>query len=47
MFCYPQEYKLGIYEMKKGDILEIDNLDELITLDKKYQIYRNVGGNEA
>lgn len=47
MFCYPQEYKLGIYEMQKGDILEIDNLDELITLDKKYQIYRNVGGNEA
>lgn len=41
MFCYPSEYKLGIYKMQKGDILEIDNLDELITLDKKYQIYRS------
>ena len=28
MFCYPQEYKLGIMEMKRGDIVEIDNLEE-------------------
>ncbi len=43
MFCYPQEYRLGIYEMQKGDILEIDNLDELIALDKEYQKYQNKG----
>lgn len=26
MFCYPEEYRLGIYPMKKDDIIEIDNL---------------------
>lgn len=36
LFCYPNEYQLGIYEMKKEDIIEIDNLSELISLDKSY-----------
>lgn len=39
MFCYPSEYSLGIKEMKKGDIVEIDNLSELIELDPSYQEY--------
>lgn len=39
MFCYPDEYKLGIYPMKKADVLEIDDLSELISLDKSYEIY--------
>lgn len=39
MFCYPGEYHLGIYPMKKDDIIEIDNLSELATLDSSYQQY--------
>ena len=40
LFCYPQEYKLGIRPMNAGDIIEVDNLDELIALDNSYAKYR-------
>lgn len=40
MFCYPQEYKLGIRPMNAGDIIEVDNLEELIALDNRYTKYR-------
>ena len=40
MFCYPQEYKLGIRPMNAGDIIEVDNLDELIALDNSYAKYK-------
>lgn len=36
MFCYPEEYDLGIKKMKRGDVIEIDNIDELINIDKSY-----------
>lgn len=36
MFCYPQEYTLGIRKMNAGDIIEVDSLDELAKLDKSY-----------
>lgn len=39
MFCYPNEYQLGIFEMKKGDIVEVDNLEELVELDSNYKKY--------
>lgn len=39
MFCYPNEYRLGIRPMDKGDIIEVDNLDELIALDGSYEKY--------
>lgn len=39
MFCYPEEYKLGIKPMKEGDIVEIDNLSELAQLDENYKKY--------
>lgn len=39
MFCYPDEYKLGIYPISKKDIVEIDNLQELAALDKNYKKY--------
>lgn len=39
MFCYPQEYQLGIRKMAKGDIVEIDNLSELAELDDSYRKY--------
>lgn len=44
MFCYPEEYQLGIREMKRDDIIEVDNLNELAMLDKSYKKYLN-GGN--
>lgn len=37
MFCYPNEYKLGVYPMNKEDIVEVDNFDELIALDPSYK----------
>lgn len=43
MFCYPQEYELGIMEMKSGDIVEIDNLEELAAIDKTYEKYVSGG----
>ena len=39
MFCYPEEYRLGIFEMKKGDVVEVDSLKELAMLDKGYEKY--------
>lgn len=39
MFCYPEEYRLGIREMKASDVIEIDNLEELAALDKSYEKY--------
>ena len=39
LFCHPEEYKLGILPMQKGDLLEIDDLSELIAMDGSYGIY--------
>lgn len=39
LFCYPNEYKISIKEMKKNDVIEVDSIYELIKLDKSYQIY--------
>ena len=39
MFCYPEEYQLGIRPMNKDDIIEVDNLSELIALDVSYKKY--------
>ena len=39
MFCYPDEYQLSIYEMQKGDIIEIDDLQELAEIDSSYKKY--------
>lgn len=36
LFCYPDEYELGIYKMNTSDIIEIDSYDELISLDNTY-----------
>lgn len=40
MFRHFKEYKLGIRPMKKDDIVEIDDLDELIRVDDSYGKYR-------
>ena len=36
MFCYPSEYTLGIMEMKKNDVIEIDSIEELKIIDNNY-----------
>lgn len=36
MFCHFQDYDLQIYPMQLGDIVEIDNYNELIELDSSY-----------
>ena len=36
MFCYKNEYELGIHKMNENDIVEIDSIDELIKLDNSY-----------
>lgn len=38
MFLYSQDYQLGIYPIKPGDLVEIDNYDELIKADCSYKI---------
>lgn len=39
MFCYPEEYELGIRQMDENDIIEIDSLQELAALDNSYKKY--------
>ncbi len=46
LFCYPQEYQLGIFQMKTGDVIEIDNLSELVSLDDSYCKYCEGGINK-
>ena len=41
MFCHFQDYRLGIREMRKEDIIEIDDLDDLISIDHSYEEYNN------
>lgn len=37
LFCYPEEYQLGIRKMKPGDVLEIDSYEELAAIDAAYK----------
>lgn len=37
MFCFPDRFELGIREMRKTDVLEIDTLAELAAADPSYQ----------
>ena len=36
LFCYPEEYHLGIYKMNKDDVTEIDSIQELAEIDNSY-----------
>lgn len=36
MFCHFKNYKLGIREMKSSDIIEIDDIEELASVDSSY-----------
>ena len=42
MFCYPDDYKLGIYPMNENDVIEIDDISELIAIDSGYKNIGNV-----
>lgn len=37
MFCFPNEYQLGVFPMRPGDLIEIDSLEELQTIDASYK----------
>ena len=37
MFCYPEEYRLGIRPMTREDVIEIDSLEELAAIDPSYR----------
>lgn len=39
LFCYPEEYRLGIFPMRPGDITEVDSLAELAAPDPSYRPY--------
>lgn len=43
MFCHKADFKLGVWPMKDGDIIEVDSLDELIRLDNSYKKYKQSG----
>lgn len=40
LFCYPEAYTLGVREMQKGDIVEIDCYEELVEVDPSYSNYK-------
>lgn len=42
LFCYPEEYELGIRPMTYDDIVEIDGFDELVEIDKSYKNFGEV-----
>lgn len=37
LFCHFNEYDLGIWPMRKGDVIEIDSLEELCAIDPSYK----------
>lgn len=37
MFCYPREYTLGVMPMHDSDMIEIDSLEELSSMDASYK----------
>ena len=39
LFCYPDEYRLGIHPIRKEDVLEIDSLRELAAADPSYTCF--------
>ena len=37
LFCHPEDYELGVYPIKMGDIVEIDSFEELCEADPSYR----------
>lgn len=43
LFCHPEDYHLGIQEMDRKDVIEIDSIYELAELDNHYKKYIHGG----
>lgn len=43
LFCHPEDYHLGIQEMDRKDVIEIDSIYELAQLDNHYKKYIHGG----
>lgn len=39
LLCYPEEFELKIYKIDKDDMIEIDSVEELVSIDQKYKKY--------
>lgn len=39
LFCHPSAYRLGIRQMDRGDVVEVDELRELVQLDETYAAF--------
>ncbi len=39
LFCYPEQYQLGVYKMMPEDVVEIDSIEELADTDESYRKY--------
>ena len=39
LFCYPADYDLGVFPMEPGSVMEIDSLEELVSIDSSYKKY--------
>ena len=37
LFCHPEDYRLGVWPMKAGDVVEIDSLADLAAADPVYR----------
>ncbi len=46
LLLHPDAYSLGIWEMKQGDVAEVDSLDQLIAFDCSYQKFKGGGIHE-
>ena len=42
MFRHPEHFKLGIYPMNSGDVIEIDSYEELVEEDPSYKDYKRL-----
>ena len=39
MFCHLEEYQLEVREMNESDVLEIDDIEDLVSVDCSYSVY--------
>lgn len=39
LFCHPEAFQLTVYPMNQSDMIEIDSLEELASVDQHYKVY--------
>lgn len=47
MFCHFDDFVLGIWKMKKSDVIEIDSYDELLQMDPSYKNYNHLENKDG